>query len=133
MQRSLVTAVAAVVLTMLAVPAMAHGCRVVDNRSLKGSYHGECDEGTDLAHGRGEARGLDSYVGEFVNGRPSGKGLYTWKNGATLDGTFKDGQAQGPGVFLSARGVRYEGQFSNGRLPSLEPEDCPRTSGPLGC
>jgi hypothetical protein len=118
---------------LIAVPAMSHGCRVVDNRSLKGSYHGDCDEGTDLAHGKGDASGVDRYVGEFVDGRPSGRGLYTWQNGARLDGTFRNGLAQGPGVFLSATGVRYEGKFNNGKLPSLKPEDCPRTPGPLGC
>jgi hypothetical protein len=31
-----------------------------------------------LAHGQGEAKGADTYVGTFVKGRPDGKGTYTW-------------------------------------------------------
>jgi hypothetical protein len=72
-------------------------------------------------------------VGNFVKGRPEGKGVYTWANGARLDGSFKVGKAHGPGVYISANGVRYEGQFVNGKLEGLKPSDCPSTPGPLTC
>ena len=35
---------------------------------------------------------------------PTGKGVYTWENGARLDGSFKEGKAHGPGVYVSAKG-----------------------------
>jgi len=132
MERSLLR-VACLALTLaIAAPALSHDCRVRGNAYLRGHYEGECDKG-ELAHGEGEAKGADSYVGSFVKGRPDGKGIYTWENGARLEGTFKDGQAQGAGVYTSAKGVRYEGQFANGKLDGLKPVDCPSTPGPLTC
>jgi hypothetical protein len=122
-----------ILMMLISMSALAHGCKVIGNKSLKGSYHGDCDEGTDLADGRGEARGADRYVGEFAQGRPSGKGTYTYKNGARLDGMFVDGHAQGRGVYLSAAGVRYEGDFTVGKLSALPPADCPSTPGPITC
>ena len=115
-----------------AKPVMAH-CQTAGNAYIRGDYQGDCDEETELAQGRGEAKGADSYVGNFVKGRPEGKGVYTWANGARLDGSFKVGKAHGPGVYISAKGVRYEGQFANGKLEGLKTADCPSTPGPLTC
>jgi hypothetical protein len=117
----------------IATPALSHDCRVVGNRYLRGHYDGDCDEKTELAHGQGEAKGADTYVGSFAKGRPDGKGTYTWENGARLEGSFKNGKAQGAGVYFSAKGARYEGQFQNGKLDGLNAADCPSTPGPLNC
>jgi hypothetical protein len=120
------------VLMTLATPAMSHDCRVRD-AYLRGAYEGDCDERTEMAQGKGEAKGADKYVGDFVKGRPAGKGVYTWESGARLDGNFKEGKAHGPGVYVSAKGARYEGQFVNGKLEGLKTADCPSTPGPLTC
>ena len=117
----------------IAAPALPHDCRVVGNRHLRGHYDGDCDEKTELAHGQGEAKGADTYIGSFAKGRPDGKGTYTWENGARLEGSFRSGKAQGAGVYTSAKGVRYEGQFENGKLEGMKPPDCPSTPGPLNC
>lgn len=119
---------------VVAAPALAHDCRVRDVGGYLrgGGYEGDCDE-NEIAHGHGEARSADTYVGEFVNGWPEGKGTYTWENGARLEGTFKKGVANGPGVYVSAKGVRYEGKFVAGKLEALKPEDCPVTRGPVTC
>jgi hypothetical protein len=98
-----------------------------------GHYHGECDEQTELPQGKGEAKGADRYVGQFVQGRPGGRGIYTWESGARLDGAFRDGMAHGPGVFTSVSGRRYAGTFALGRLEGLSPPDCPTTPGPVVC
>jgi hypothetical protein len=116
----------------IAAPAMSHDCRVSD-RYLRGEYHGDCDERTELAHGKGEARGSATYIGNFVKGRVDGKGFYTWEDGARLEGNFKEGKAHGAGVYISARGARYEGHFANGKLEGLKSSDCPTTPGPLTC
>ena len=118
----------------VAVPALAHDCRVRDVAGYLrgGGYEGDCDK-SEVAHGHGEAKGADTYVGDFVNGWPEGKGTYTWENGARLEGTFKKGRADGPGVYVSANGVRYEGQFVDGKFSTLKSGDCPRTQGPLNC
>jgi hypothetical protein len=68
-----------------------------------------------------------------LKGRPDGKGLYTWENGAKLEGIFKAGKANGPGLYISAKGVRYDGRFENGKLNGAAPDDCPVTKGPLTC
>jgi hypothetical protein len=86
-----------------AAPAAAHDCRVVGSDFLKSTYEGDCDERTERAHGRGEARGEDTYAGSFVRRRLEGDGTYTWKNGATLVGTFRAGKANGPGVYTTAQ------------------------------
>jgi hypothetical protein len=116
-----------------AAPVLSHDCRVLGNGYLTGSYEGECYEKDELAHGKGEAKGADRYVGAFVKGRPDGKGTYTWENGARLEGAFKNGKANGEGVYVSAKGVRYEGPFENGKLSGAKAEDCPATPGPLNC
>jgi hypothetical protein len=117
----------------IAAPALSHDCRVLGNGYLRGSYEGDCEEKDELAHGKGEAKGADTYVGSFVKGRPDGKGTYTWENGARLEGTFKGGKAQGPGVYVSAKGARYEGEFDNGKLATMKAADCPATQGPVSC
>ncbi len=133
MERRLLQVAGLVVSLAIAAPALAHDCRVRGNPYLRGSYEGDCEEKSELAHGQGEAKGADSYIGSFVKGRPDGKGTYTWENGARLEGNFKDGKAQGAGVYTSAKGVRYEGEFTNGRLDGLNAPDCPATPGPVSC
>lgn len=118
---------------LTATPAFAHDCRVRDVAGyLRGSYEGECDK-SETAHGHGEAKGADSYVGRFVDGWPEGKGKYTWENGARYEGLFRKGRAHGAGVYVSANSVRYEGEFVAGKLPGMKREDCPVTQGPIAC
>jgi len=132
MKRCILNLLCFLALAALAIPAFSHDCRVRD-RYLRGEYHGDCDESTELAHGKGEARGAATYIGEFVKGRVDGKGVYTWEDGAHLDGSFKEGKAHGAGIYISAKGVRYEGQFATGKLEGLRPSDCPTAPGPLSC
>ena len=125
-------AIASLAMLVLADETVAHDCRV-RNGYLRGSYEGGCNEKIEMAQGHGEAKGADAYVGNFVNGRLDGAGVYTWENGARLEGTFKADKAEGPGVYVSAKGVRYEGPFHNGKLTGAKSEDCPATQGPLNC
>jgi hypothetical protein len=116
----------------IASPALAHDCRVVGNPYLRGHYEGECND-KEVAHGQGEAHGIDTYVGNFVKGMPEGEGVYTWKSGGRFEGTFKGGRANGPGVFVSVKGTRYAGEFDDGKLADIKSEDCPVTPGPVSC
>ena len=117
----------------LAGPAMSDGCDEHLPLYLRGYYEGGCDESTELPQGHGEARGADSYVGEWVKGKPSGKGVYVWENGARYEGEFKNGKVDGKGLYISPKGARYEGGFVDGKLKKLMPPDCPSTPGPLNC
>ena len=130
MSRDVATLVCCVVLLAVATPAKSHDCRVRDGY-LVGAYEGGCDEHTELANGKGDAKGANSYDGNFVKGKPDGKGIYTWEDGSRLDGNFKDGKAHGAGVYLSTKGVRYEGQFVNGKLEAMKASDCPAVPAPV--
>jgi hypothetical protein len=113
-------------------PLMPHGCDPLD-KYLLGHYHGDCDAATELPQGKGEAKGADTYVGQFVQGRPEGRGVYTWESGARLEGAFLEGKAHGPGTFVALSGRRYQGEFTRGRLAGLPRADCPSTPGPVEC
>jgi hypothetical protein len=114
----------------VATPALSHDCRVKDGY-LVGAYEGGCDEHSELADGKGVAKGANSYDGNFVKGKPDGKGVYQWEDGSRLDGSFKDGKAHGNGVYVSAKGVRYEGRFVNGKLEAMKASDCPAVPSPV--
>jgi hypothetical protein len=120
-------------LIALSESAMSCGCDDHLPLFLRGYYEGGCDESTELAQGHGEARGADSYVGEWAKGKPSGKGVYLWENGARYEGEFKDGKVDGKGLYISAKGMRYEGGFVDGKSKDLMSPDCPSTPGPLNC
>ena len=62
---------------------------------IKGTYTGPCVNGK--ASGKGKAVGIDLYEGEFLNGFPEGKGMYTWKDGHYFIGQFKKGKMDGAG------------------------------------
>src|ERR1700674_1110135 len=74
---------------------LSQPCKVsVD--SLKGQYTGNCKKGR--AEGKGTAVGIDSYMGDFKNGYPDGKGKYIWKNGSWYEGFWKNGLFEGEGT-----------------------------------
>lgn len=70
--------------------------------AISGQYEGDCKKG--LAHGEGEASGVDSYKGEFKKGLPHGAGTYRWSNGDVYEGAFKGGQKDGEGKLVHANG-----------------------------
>ena len=98
-------------LSVLANHSYAENCKVNDAK-IAGEYTGECKDG--LAHGTGRAQGKDLYVGQFIKGNKSGKGVYTWANGDRYEGDFVNGNFTGKGVLTWANGDRYEGDFLNG-------------------
>ena len=63
--------------------------------SINGSYTGGCKK--HLAHGKGEAKGTDTYKGKFVRGLPHGKGTYIWANGSEYIGEWSNGNKEGKG------------------------------------
>ena len=65
---------------------------------LDSIYFGKCKKG--LAHGKGEARGVDSYIGKFSKGWPNGTGTYTWANGDYYEGGWKEGKRHGEGILV---------------------------------
>ena len=72
--------------------------------SISGSYIGGCKK--NLAHGKGEAKGIDTYSGKFFKGLPHGKGTYIWANGNKYIGEWSNGNMEGKGemIFHLAKG-----------------------------
>lgn len=64
-------------------------------KELEGSYAGDCKKG--LAHGQGQALGIDSYNGRFSKGLPHGVGTYTWSDGRIYEGEWSKGKRDGEG------------------------------------
>ena len=62
---------------------------------IKGVYTGECASGK--ANGKGKSVGTDQYEGDFKNGYPDGKGMYTWKDGHYFIGSYTKGYKEGSG------------------------------------
>ncbi|MDP2436151.1 MAG: hypothetical protein Q8P67_10445, partial [archaeon] len=56
----------------------------------------------------------DKYIGQYLQGKRDGKGLYIYSNGDIYDGFYRNGQFEGPGIFHFANGDVYEGDFASG-------------------
>lgn len=97
----------ALICFVLPVQAQSN-CKVLDS-DIAGSYTGGCKDG--LAHGKGTAKGKDSYEGEFIAGWPHGKGTYKWSGGNNYTGDWQQGQHHGTGTKKWAAGGVYTGKW----------------------
>ena len=55
----------------------------------------------------------NSYIGEFKNNIPHGKGILKLANGDFFTGDWKNGQVNGYGEVIYSNGARYVGEFKN--------------------
>lgn len=95
-------------------------CRVLKSE-ISISYTGGCKKG--LAHGKGEAFGIDHYKGEFKKGVPSGQGTYFWSTGETYEGYWKNGLRNGKGkytFFVNGKDTIQEGRWVKDKFISAE-------------
>ena len=54
------------------------------------------------------------YIGNKINGKKEGKGIYFYINGCKYEGYFKNDKKNGFGIFYYNNGDRYEGNFEEG-------------------
>ena len=59
---------------------------------------------------------LGEYQGDFVNGKKSGKGKYTFANGDIYDGEWVEDKMSGQGIYTFANGDKYEGEFVDNKF-----------------
>jgi len=72
-------------------------CKVLQS-DINTEYQGECSKG--LAHGKGVAKGINTYDGQFKKGFPNGKGLMKYADGSSYLGDWKNGLRNGEGTFI---------------------------------
>ncbi len=91
-------------------------------KALQGSYIGNCKKG--LAHGKGTAKGVDTYTGYFKKGYPNGKGVYTWAAGDKFEGYYKMGIKDGEGIFhtqVDGRDTIFAGIWKDDKYAGPKP------------
>ena len=71
-----------------------------------------------LRHGHGEMSDEvgNRYVGEWVNDKRSGKGVYTFASGDVYEGQWLDGMYHGYGKYTSAESDEYEGEWQQDKM-----------------
>ncbi|MBI3197840.1 MAG: hypothetical protein HYZ40_10105 [Rhodospirillales bacterium] len=98
------------------------GCYVWNSNPELGktfNWSGNCQN--NVAEGRGVLQwytnGMPSgrYVGEYDDGRMSGRGVFEYRNGDRYDGEFRDDNPNGYGSLSRANGTHYSGLFRDGR------------------
>jgi hypothetical protein len=57
----------------------------------------------------------DRYVGQYVDGRMSGQGVFEYRNGDRYDGEFRDNTPNGYGTLSRANGTHHSGLFRDGQ------------------
>ena len=72
----------------------SQSCKV-DAPDLVGKYTGDCKNG--YANGKGEATGLQHYIGGFKDGLPHGTGIYYYSDSSYYSGSFQEGLKEGKG------------------------------------
>ncbi len=58
---------------------------------------------------------IGRYVGQVKDGKFDGRGIMTWKDGASYDGQWKEGTYHGQGTYTYANGDVFKGQFKYGK------------------
>ena len=56
----------------------------------------------------------DLYVGDWLEGKPHGSGIYSWGEDNTFEGRFEEGLPQGSGIFTLSDGSVFEGDVRAG-------------------
>ena len=74
--------------------------------SISTTYVGKCKKGK--AHGKGIAKGIDTYEGRFYKGLPNGIGTYSWASGDEHIGKWEFGKREGEGIYK----FKYNGKDS---------------------
>ena len=61
----------------------------------------------------------DKFMGDILNGKKHGRGIYTWANGSEYNGEWYDDRQQGHGSFTYTTGSKYVGEFARGMKHGL--------------
>ena len=59
------------------------------------------------------------YIGEWVDNKIEGMGVYFWDNNMIYIGEYKNEKKWGFGIFIWPNGYKYEGEWINGKQHGL--------------
>ena len=62
----------------------------------------------------GKSPKTSRFIGNKINGKKEGKGIYFYTNGCKYEGYFKNDKKNGTGIFYYNNGDKYEGNFEEG-------------------
>jgi len=65
------------------------------------------------------------YIGQTVQGKMNGQGIYVWSNGNFYMGQFKNDKMTGYGTYYYVDGRKYQGNFFNGMMHGYGVFKCP--------
>jgi len=85
---------------------------------LPPSCQGQLPTGKVRCNYRDAKRAGDNYVGDFLNGRPHGTGIYVYTSGDRYEGEFRNGLPNGKGTYIYKNDDRLEGTFKDGLIVS---------------
>jgi hypothetical protein len=80
------------------------------------TYTGQMRRG--MSHGFGRAswaRALESYDGQWEEGKRQGQGIYQYSDGDIYVGQWEDGKRHGQGVYKWSNGDSEQGRYAEGR------------------
>ena len=81
-----------------------------------GTYEGGTANGKPHGKGKYTYNNGNVYEGEFENGQWNGKAKMTWKNGDVYEGDFVNGHRTGKGKYTWKEGAVYEGDWVNSKM-----------------
>ncbi|WP_426959405.1 caspase family protein [Muricoccus radiodurans] len=102
-----------------------NGCWIWNARPGPGEsvrWSGSCPRGPSSGSGtlewfrEGRVESVSRYAGTLQDGRPHGRGNYTFSNGDRYEGEYREGRAHGTGEFVDASGARSHGVWRDGCL-----------------
>ena len=105
---------------MFGVANLNTGQRNGELQLSEGRYVGEFLDGK--PHGKGtiffksdDAANRISYEGDWVNGKKNGKGKMIWKTGEVYEGNWINDGINGQGTMVYSNGGKYEGTYTNSK------------------
>ena len=78
-------------------------------------YEGEFKNDTITGHGKYIWNNKSVYIGEFLEGKMHGRGIYKWPEGNEYEGEYKNNIKEGKGRFKWKNGVIFDGNFLGGK------------------
>ena len=82
----------------------------------QGCIKGDCENGQGIFENFNQDTYKGRYEGTFQDGKPHGKGRFSFENGDLFEGFWKDGLPEGRGVMITKEGQVKQGIWKDGQM-----------------